>query len=118
MRQLKRGMVVDVDLDPTKGSEMAKRRPCLVITNDTYNARSPIIQVIPITMWSEKKARIYTNVELSPTKDNGLSKRSILNCHQTRPIDKHYRVGKIRGNVSQTVIENVDKALKSVFALK
>ena len=60
MNKLTRGMVVDVNLEPTKGSETGKIRPCVVVTNDTYNARAPISQVVPLTAWNEKKARIFT----------------------------------------------------------
>jgi mRNA-degrading endonuclease toxin of MazEF toxin-antitoxin module len=34
---LRRGQVIDVDLEPTKGSETGKVRPCIVVTNDGYN---------------------------------------------------------------------------------
>ena len=37
MTALKRGMIIDVNLDPTKGSETGKIRPCIVVTNDIYN---------------------------------------------------------------------------------
>ncbi len=36
MTMLKRGMIIDVNLDPTKGSETGKVRPCVVVTNDIY----------------------------------------------------------------------------------
>jgi mRNA interferase MazF len=49
MTTLKRGMVIDVNLDPAKGSETGKIRPCVIVTNNTYNARVPIIQVVPLT---------------------------------------------------------------------
>lgn len=39
-------MIVDVDLDPTMGAETAKLRPAIVVTNDTYNERVPVIQVV------------------------------------------------------------------------
>ena len=71
MNTLKRGMVIDVNLDPTKGSETGKIRPCVIVTNDTYNARVPIIQVVPLTAWSIKKASIITNVEIVPSSNNG-----------------------------------------------
>ena len=77
MTKLERGMVVDVDLNPTKGSETGKIRPCIVDTNNTYNERVPVIQVVPITEWNSKKARIRTNVEISPSTLNGLTKKSI-----------------------------------------
>ncbi|WP_244403769.1 type II toxin-antitoxin system PemK/MazF family toxin [Flexistipes sinusarabici] len=75
MTTLKRGMIIDVNLDPTKGSETGKIRPCIVVTNDIYNERVPVIQVVPITEWSPKKTRIQTNVEIYPSSNNGLSKK-------------------------------------------
>ncbi len=117
MTPLKRGMVVDVNLDPTLGSETGKTRPCVIVTNDVYNARVPVIQVVPITTWTVKKARITTNVELQPSKDNGLSKRSIADCLQTRPIDHRRRLVRIRGRLPDSIIEDVDQSLRVVFAL-
>lgn len=86
MTNLRRGTVIDVNLNPTKGSETGKVRPCIIVTNDIYNARVPVIQVVPVTEWSEKKAKIVT-IELEPSATNGLTKRSIADCLQTRPID-------------------------------
>lgn len=43
--KLKRGMIIDVNLDPTLGSETGKIRPCIIVTNNTYNERVPVIQV-------------------------------------------------------------------------
>jgi len=67
MTTMERGMIIDIDLDPVQGSETGKVRPCVVVTNDVYNARVPVIQVVPITAWNEKKARIKTNVTLTPS---------------------------------------------------
>lgn len=55
MTKLERGMIIDVNLDPIKGSETGKIRPCVIVTNDIYNERVPVIQVVPITAWNEKK---------------------------------------------------------------
>ncbi|MBW1790488.1 MAG: type II toxin-antitoxin system PemK/MazF family toxin [Deltaproteobacteria bacterium] len=117
MKKLKRGMVVDVNLDPTLGSETGKIRPCVIVTNDVYNERVPVIQVVPITKWSEKKARIQTNVEIHPSPDNGLSKKSIADCLQTRPIDHRHRLVKIRGELASANIRKIDHCLKIVFEL-
>ena len=87
MTALKKGMIIDVNLEPTLGSETGKVRPCVIVTNDVYNERVPVIQVVPITEWNAKKARIITNVEIHPSKENGLSKKSVTDCLQTRPID-------------------------------
>ncbi len=117
MTTLKRGMVIDVNLNPTKGSETGKVRPCVIVTNDVYNERVPVIQVVPITAWSDKKGRIRTNVEIMPSKENGLSKKSVVDCLQTRPIDHRYRLVKVRGELRVEDMAQIDEALKIIFSL-
>jgi mRNA interferase MazF len=117
MTTLKRGMIIDVNLDPTMGSETGKIRPCVIVTNDVYNERVPVIQVVPVTEWSEKKAMIRTNVEIHPSPGNGLSKKSIADCLQTRPIDHRHRLVKIRGKLSSEKIQEIDQSLRIVFEL-
>lgn len=117
MTTLKRGMVIDVNLDPTQGSETGKVRPCVIVTNNIYNERVPVIQVVPITAWNDKKSRIKTNVELMPSNKNGLSKQSIADCLQTRPIDHRYRLVKVRGELTLEEMKKIDEAIRIVFAL-
>ncbi len=117
MTPLKRGMIIDVNLEPSLGSETGKIRPCVVVTNDVYNERVPIIQVVPITEWSAKKARIQTNVEVLPSLENGLTKRSLADCLQTRPVDQRHRLVKIRGHVSSDSLQAIVLSLKVVFEL-
>src|SRR6266581_2786570 len=117
MSEFRRGMVIDVNLDPTKGSETGKIRPCVIVTNNTYNARVPVIHVVPLTAWSARKARIITNVEIIPSSRNGLTKKSVADCLQTRPIDHRARLVKVRGELEDEVMTKIDDALKIVFAL-
>lgn len=118
MVTFKRGMVLLVDLNPTKGSETGKTRPCVIVTNDSYNAKVPIIQVVPITAWNEKKKQIITNIEIDASLENGLSKKSIVDCLQTRPIDHRERVVKILGQLSAVDMVKIDMALRVVFSLE
>jgi len=115
--KLKRGLIIEVNLEPTKGSETGKIRPCVIVTNNTYNERVPVIQVVPITDWSDKKAKIKSNVEIEPSEGNGLTKKSIADCLQTRPIDYCSRLVDIRGEVEAEVLLKIDRALRIVFAL-
>jgi mRNA interferase MazF len=48
-------MVVAVNLDPALSPETGKIKPRVIVTNDLYNERVPVIQVVPITLWSAKK---------------------------------------------------------------
>ena len=117
-QNLKRGSVITVDLNPTKGSETGKIRPCIIVTNDVYNQRVPVIQVVPITEWNEKKAQILTNITIEPDSANGLIKKSIADCLQTRPIDHRERLVGVKGELSEQVMQQIDVALKIVFGLK
>lgn len=117
MKKLERGMVIDVNLEPTRGSETGKVRPCVVVTNDIYNERVPVIQVVPLTAWSKKKALITTNVEIMPSSTNGLTKRSVADCLQTRPIDRRARQVKIRGRLTPKDLADIDRGISTVFDL-
>ena len=118
MTAIERGMVIDINLDPVQGSETGKVRPCIVVTNDVYNACVPVIQVVPITAWNEKKGRIKTNVTLEPSALNGLDKKSVADCLQTRPIDYRLRLSRVRGKLTQDDMLAIDQALKVVFSLE
>ncbi len=115
MSMLRRGMVIDVNLNPTKGAETGKIRPCVIVTNNTYNARVPVIQVVPLTAWSERKTRIITNVEIVPSSRNGLTKKSVADCLQTRPIDHRTRLVSVRGELKDEDMVKISDALKIVF---
>ena len=117
VRSLTRGMVIDVNLNPVKGSETGKIRPCVIVTNNTYNARLPVIQVAPLTAWNEKKSRIVTNVEIIPSTRNGCTKKSVVDCLQTCPVDHRERLADIRGELEDSDMEKINAALKIVFDL-
>ena len=117
MNNITRGLIIDINLDPSCGSETGKIRPCVVVTNNIYNERVPVIQVVPITSWNPKKGKIKTNVEIEPSEGNKLSKKSIADCLQTRPVDYQIRLKRVRGELDPEIMERIDQALKVVFDL-
>lgn len=70
-----------------------------------------------ITEWSDKKGQIITNVVIEPDSTNGLSKKSVADCLQTRPVDHRHRLVKIRGKLEDATLRKIDQALKLVFDL-
>ncbi len=46
---MKRGEVYWVNLDPTVGSEVKKRRPAVILSPDEMNRSLPVVIVAPIT---------------------------------------------------------------------
>lgn len=49
MTKPKRGDVFLVSLDPVRGSEIAKTRPCLIVSPDVLNDRFATVIVAPLT---------------------------------------------------------------------
>lgn len=82
--------------------------------------RMPVCQSFkwcPSQAWSEKKARIVTNVVLELSAENALTKRLIADCLQTRPINHRQRLVRVRGQLGVEELAKVDRALKMVFGL-
>lgn len=51
--EFSQGDIIWVNLDPTKGTEIKKNRPCIVVSNNQYNHYFNIIMVIPISSASK-----------------------------------------------------------------
>jgi mRNA interferase MazF len=111
-----RGMVVDVDLEPVIGHEQGKRRPCVVIQNDTGNAYSSITIVAAITGAEHVKKLSRVQV-LLPKGAAGLAKESVVLCDQIRSVDQR-RLREVHGKLPDTMMRLVDDALKISLALQ
>jgi mRNA interferase MazF len=48
-KPVRRGEVYLIDLDPTRGSEIQKTRPCVVVSPDELNAHLRTVIVAPLT---------------------------------------------------------------------
>lgn len=77
----KQGAIVSIDFEPSKGSEIKKRRPAVVISRDEYSLASNLIIVCPIT--SVTRERPYF-VKINNDK---LKKDSKVNTKQVYSLD-------------------------------
>jgi mRNA interferase MazF len=112
-----RGTVVDVNLDPTVGHEIKKRRRCVVVQNDIGNRYSPLTIVAPI--WGAehfKGAKPYPVMVFVKAGDGGATKDSYVLCNQIRTVDEQ-RLGVIHGKLSNQTMKAVDAALRISLAL-
>ena len=112
MADIKRGEVWMVNLDPTIGHEIKKKRPGLIIQNDIGNKYSQITIIAPIT--SQHLEKIYP-IEVLLT-EGGLEKESKVLLNQIRAIDKIRLVKKL-GRIKPETIHLVDEALKISLGL-
>ncbi len=80
----KRGEIWWVNLDPTVGSETAKKRPCVILQNNIGNARSATTMVAPL-LKSSKSYPFVVNIEA--TVANGLDEARGIHLEQMRVVD-------------------------------
>jgi len=114
-KDLRRGAVVLVNLNPTIGSETGKVQPCAIVQNDVGNMYSPVTIVAVIT--SQKRLSKKYPVDVWVEKGEGwLDAPSIILCDQIRTIDKK-RISRILGQFSGPTMKEVDNALKISLAL-
>jgi mRNA interferase MazF len=92
----RRGDVVLVNLDPTRGSEIRKTRPCLVISPDEMNAHLRTLIVAPMT----------TSGHAYPFRAECRfqGKAGYVVLDQVRPIDRDRIVQPLGRMTSQTMV--------------
>lgn len=110
---MRRGEIHWVDLDPARGAESNKRRPAVIVSNDTANMTAArlgrgVITVVPVTSSVE---RLYPFQVLLPAAATGLDRDSKAQAEQVRSIAVE-RVGDRLGVVPNGIMLDVDEALR------
>src|SRR3954451_17598789 len=114
MKPPQRGDLYWANLDPAIGSEIAKTRPALIISNDIGNQYADRVIVAPIS--SSNVGKIYPfEVHLHPG-EGGLSKESKVLLDQIRTLDK-LRLGQQIGALSAERMEEVNRAIRISLAV-
>ena len=112
---MKRGEIYFANLSPAVGSEMDKRRPVLIVSNDANNNASTTVTILPIT---SNMTRVYPFEVLLNSEDSGLSKTSKVQAQQIRTISKQRILEDALGCLSQNVIDLVNDAIKLHLGLE
>ena len=105
---IRRGEIYWVNLDPVIGSEIAKRRPGLVVSNDINNQAANTVTILPVTSSVD---RVYPFEVFLPKKLSGLPSDSKIKSNQIRTVDKR-RFGNQMGSADQAVMALVEKSLR------
>lgn len=109
----KRGEVWRVDFDPTKGSEIRKVRPAVVLSSDAMGVL-PVKLVAPITGWKSAFEKNIWHVYLKPTERNGLTKESAVDALQVRSADTSRFLEQL-GRISTPKLEEIVTAVAAVI---
>lgn len=106
-RSVSRFDIFLVSLDPTKGSEIKKTRPCIIISPDEMNRNIRTVIIAPMTSASRNYP---TRVNLTFQ-----SKSGQIVLDQIRTVDQQRLIKKL-GRVSPSTQKIVLKTLQKLFA--
>ncbi len=105
-----------LDLEPTRGSEIKKTRPCIIV-NDNDLGTLPLKVIVPLTDWKDRYLMASWMVKITSNADNYLTKGSAADCFQIRSVAEE-RLIKRLGIVGFEVMEKIQIALSFVLNIK
>lgn len=106
------GEVYWVDFPQRGGHEQAGRRPSIVLQDDSFAAKSPMVLVVPLT--TRAGVTRYPGVVFVPADaTNGLTADSYALVFQFGATDRQ-RVGSKLGDVSPSILAEIYQALDAL----
>lgn len=105
---MKRGDIFLVDFEPSRGAEIKKKRPALIISCDEANRYLKTVTVIP---FSSKIEKVYPFEVLVKKKESRLPIDSKLKIPQMRAVDKA-RLTRYVDTLHGDTIIKVERAIK------
>ncbi len=106
---LNRGNVYWVNLDPTKGSEIRKMRPCVLVGATPISKARRTVVVVPLSTAGKPIPPITIRVIC-------MQKQVVAVCDQIRAVDKA-RLVKYADTLSREDMNALDAGLRQVLAL-
>jgi len=110
---LKTGDIFWVNLDPTEGDEIRKKRP-VVVLNQGHEKNLKLSIVVPITGWKRHWDQNPFFVVIKPSNQNKLQKKSVIDCFQIRAISHNRFMDRI-GNITDKQLGDVKKTISLIL---
>jgi mRNA interferase MazF len=110
---MRRGEIRLVDLDPVRGSESTKRRPAVIVSNDSANAAAArlgrgVVTIVPVT---SNTTRVLPFQVVLTAEAVELRVDSKAQAEQVRSAAVE-RLGALVGRLQAPVMAQLDKALR------
>ncbi|MGZ3580377.1 MAG: type II toxin-antitoxin system PemK/MazF family toxin [Syntrophales bacterium] len=106
---LSRGDIYWVNLDPTVGSEIRKKRPCVLIGATPINEARRTVVIVPLSSAGKPRPPITVSIDC-------LGRQVVAVCDQIRAIDKSRLLEKA-GSVTKDDMFELEKGLRQTLAL-
>ena len=110
---MRQGEIWEINLSPTVGAEIKKKRPAVIINDDAIGVL-PLRVIVPITGWKKRFYGAVWMVKVEPSSENNLPKPSAIDCFQTRSVSTSRLLGKV-GSVPAEILNEIRKAVKTVI---
>lgn len=104
--EIERFSVYWIDLDPTKGSEIKKIRPCIVVSPDELNRHLNTVIIVPLT----------STIRNYPFRVRCLvaDREGQAAIDQLKTVDKS-RIGKYISSLRKSEIQEIKEVLRQMF---
>lgn len=106
---MNRGDIYWVDLNPSKGSEINKLRPCVLVGATPINKARQTVVVVPLSTSAIARPPLTITVYC-------LERQVVAVCDQIRTVDKS-RLSKLAGRLSANDMNALDDGLRQVLSL-
>ncbi len=113
---MKAGEIFWVNLDPTIGDEIKKRRP-VVVLNGGHDKHLKLAIVAPVTAWSSYWEKNPFFVSVKPNTKTGLKKKSVVDCFQIRAVSRNRFAEKI-GEISNDEIDQIKRSITLILDIE
>ena len=106
---LNRGDIYWVNLDPTIGSEIKKKRPCVIIGATPINEARRTVVVVPLSSAGKPRPPLTIPIQCQ-------RKQVVAVCDQIRAVDKSRLIEKIESASKEDIVE-LEQGLRQTLAL-
>ena len=112
---MRQGEIWEINLSPTVGAEIKKKRPAVIINDDAIGIL-PLKVIVPITEWKDRFQGAIWLVRIEPDNENKLMKPSAIDTFQIRSVSTKRFLRKT-GSVSSNALNKIKTAIKAVIAV-
>lgn len=110
MSALEQGDIIEVDFTPAFGHEPAKRRPAVVASVFSFNQRSSLVMLVPLTR-TDSGYPLHVPV-------NGFGAMGFACVEQMRSVDIVQRGYSVLGYADDATMKTILQAIRAVFDLR
>jgi mRNA interferase MazF len=113
MTSMLKGEIWLINLDPTLGAEIRKKRPGVIVNEDAVGIL-PLRVIVPLTEWKDRYSVAPWMKQIDPDQHNGLEKTSAADAFQLRSVSTERFVQRL-GVLNDQQLEKILIAIKLVI---